>query len=400
MLRGIGGLLLAALAVAPIAAQEADPKTAATAVNALGWDLYHRQPTDRNLFYSPYSVNQALGMLYLGARGETREQMRRVLHIDGPDAGWQAASRALADALVPKATEKGTPFTLTSANAVFSQRGYAFLPDFLAGVSASYTGSGAREVDFAGDAEGARGVINGWVADQTAKAIPDLIPRGVLNALTRMVLANAVYFKAAWAMPFEAAATTDGDFHRLDGSVVKAPMMRQTERLRYVEGEDYQAVALPYAGGQVSALVVLPAAGKMAAIEQGLDQGKLSGLLGDFGARQVRLALPRFTARLNLPLKANLIALGMSDAFDQAKADLSGIDGSRNLYVTDALHQAFVKVDEKGTEAAAATAVVVGLRSMPGAPVTMTVDRPFLFAVRDNVTGAILFMGRIVDPTA
>ncbi|MBI5831179.1 MAG: serpin family protein [Armatimonadetes bacterium] len=402
MVRGIGGLLLAALATAPIAAQDQapDPKPAATAVNALGWDLYRQQPADKNVFYSPYSINQALGMLYLGARGETKTQMGRVLHLDLPDERWHAANQALAQALVPKPADKGTPFALTSANAVFGQKGFRFLPEYLGSVKAAYTGADARELDFAGDTEGARAAINGWVSDQTAKAIPDLIPPNVLTALTRLVLANAVYFKASWAVPFNARNTSDGDFHLLDGSTASVPMMTQSERLPYAESKGWQAVALPYVGGQVSALVLLPPEVTTAVVGQELDPADLTTLMTTAGSRQVRLTWPRFTVRPSLPLKQNLISLGMTDAFDQVKADLSGLDGQRDLYVTDALHKAFVKVNEEGTEAAAATAVIVGLRSMPAQPVVMNVNRPFLFLVRDNASGALLFMGRIVNPAA
>ena len=409
MRRTTGGTVLAALmacalAARPVAAQEstvygktAAAASAAKAVNALGWDLYRLQPADRNVFYSPYSINQALGMLYLGARGETRDQMRTVLHLDGVDAAWHAANRALAEGLVPKPTEKGTPFALSSANAVFSQRGFQFLPEYLSGVSAAYAGANVRDLDFAGDTEGSHKLINGWISDQTAKAIPELIPNGVLTALTRLVLTNAVYFKASWQVPFLKSATEDGDFHLPDGSTARVPMMMQSERLRYAARDGWQAAVLPYVGGQVSAVVVLPPAGAEPAK---LDAAAVTALVAEAAPRQVRLTWPKFSAKLSLPLKQNLISLGMDQAFSEDKADLSGLDGRRDLYVTDALHQAFVKVDEEGTEAAAATAVIVGLRSMPGMPVAMTVDRPFLFLVRDEASGALLFMGRIADPRA
>jgi serpin B len=262
-------------------------------------------------------------------------------------------------------------------------------------------GAGLALLDFAGDTEGARTTINDWVSDETVGRIPELIPENVLSDRTRFVLTNAVYFNADWQSQFEAEFTHPAPFTLLDDSTVTVDMMSQTASLNYVECEAYQAVQLPYVGGQVAMVILLPAAGTFDAFEQSLDAEALASILGQLTSPQtVWLKMPKFTYSWKLFLKSTLTQLGMIDAFLPVLADFSGMDGTRKLCIGEVIHEAFVKVDEKGTEAAAATAVI-GNATSPGPsplPLAMVVDRPFLLLIRDVPTGAILFMGRVVNP--
>jgi serpin B len=256
-----------------------------------------------------------------------------------------------------------------------------------------------RLLDFAADPESSRDTINNWISDQTEGRIKDLIPRGALDKLTRLVLTNAIYFNAAWATPFEKSQTQDGPFHLQSGGQVTVPMMRQTKSFGYAEGQNYQAVELPYDGRELSMVILLPKSGQFDAFEGALNAGQVNTILKNLKQRQVVLSLPRFKIESEFNLAATLAAMGMPAAFS-SEADFSGMDGGKNLFISDVIHKAFVTVDEAGTEAAAATAVVMGLTSvMPEQPVEVTVDRPFVFLIRDVQTGAILFVGRIVNPT-
>ena len=218
--------------------------------------------------------------------------------------------------------------------------------------------------------------------------------------MTRLVLTNAIYFKASWQTPFEPSATRDADFHLLSGDTVTAPMMHSqgAESLQYAEGDDWQAVELPYTGNQVSMLLILPAESAFESFEAAFDDQKLSAIVDALATENVSVALPRFEFSSDVPLKDTLIELGMPTAFEGGAADFSGIDGTRNLYIQDVLHKAFVAVDEEGTEAAAATAVIVGETSAPAEPKTFEANRPFLFLIRDDVTGTVLFLGRVLNP--
>jgi serpin B len=247
--------------------------------------------------------------------------------------------------------------------------------------------------------EEARATINRWVEEQTEDRIKDLIPPGVLDALTRLVLTNAIYFKAAWATPFDENMTADGAFTRLDGSQVTVPMMRDTTSLGYAEGKGYQAVELPYDRYEMSMIILLPAAGQFEGWERSLDEGGVEAILSRLGSRQVALSMPKFRVDSTFSLKDTLSAMGMALPFEP-DADFSGMTGNKDLHISAVMHQAFVAVDEKGTEAAAATAVAMALTSMPTAPVEVKVDRPCVFFIRDIRTGTILFIGRVVDPTA
>ncbi len=370
----------------------------AAANNSFALDLYKQLAgQEGNLFYSPYSIFQALLMTYAGALGNTASQMEGTLHLPYSQEQVHAVMNALNKQLEESTQSDGKPvFEFNIANALWGQQGYAFQEEFLNVLAANYA-AGMQTVDFK-DAEAARSLINLWVAAQTNDKIKDLIPKGVLNDLTRLVLTNAVYFKAAWLNQFDAANTTDGVFYLPDGKEKNVPMMRQTTDMNALANETVQAVELSYEGGRYSMVIMMPAKGTLAEFEAGLDQAALEGIFADLGSALVEFAMPKFKLEASFSLAEQMQALGMVDAFDVALADFTGISGEPDLYIKSVLHKAFVDVNEEGTEAAAATAVVLSQKGMPGERLTITIDNPFLFAIRENGTNTVLFMGRVVEP--
>jgi serpin B len=397
------GITLAAASVPRASTSPADATAAAGAINAFGIDLYRRAaPAGTNVVVSPASIAIALSMARAGARGQTATEMDAVLRAVGsdPHAAWiNALDGALAarNGSFPDATGNALDVTLRIANAPFAQRGLPLEQGFLDALASRF-GAGLRLVDYRSDAEAARKLINHWVDDQTAGRIPELLQPGILSDLTRLTLVNAIYLKAPWAMPFDPSATRPGTFRRADGSTVEVPMMSLTEGLRYAEGSRWHAVELPYIGGSLALDVVVP--DDLAAFERSLTPEVLAGVTGALEDRMVKLSMPRFGVETATDLATVLAALGMPSAFDPDRADFSGITTAERLFISNVIHQANIDVDEKGTEAAAATAVVLRLAGAPTEPVTLRVDRPFLFVLRDLPTGAILFMGRVVDPSA
>ena len=370
----------------------------------------HRALAQRegNLFYSPYSISLALAMTSAGARGETERQMADTLRfrlpLDRLHPAFNALDLALASRGEGAAGQDDGGFRLSIANSVWGQEGHEFLTAFL-DVLAEHYGSEIRRTDFRRDPEVARVRINDWVADETEDRIEDLIPPGAISPLTRLVLANAIYFNAAWHLPFDENATSPGPFHPLGGGQVEAPMMRQEARLGYARGDGYQAVELLYDGGEMSMAILLPNEGRFREFEESLAGSRVDGILEDLETRPVLLTMPKFEVKASFGLSDTLKAMGMPDAFNGSAADFSGMDGAsclagdgECLLITDVVHQAFVSVDEAGTEAAAATAVIVGVKSVePDPPIRLTVDRPFIFLVRDRATGAVLFLGRVSE---
>ncbi|MCC7491142.1 MAG: serpin family protein [Fimbriimonadaceae bacterium] len=374
---------------------------ALTAANlAFACDFYDEQPGGTNLFYSPHSISLAFAQVLAGARTTTASELAAALHFELPTARLHPACNRLDLELASRASASrgGAGFQLSLANALWGQQGYTFQDAFL-DVLALHYGAGLRPLDFAAAPEPARRTINDWVSQQTAQKIRDLLPEGSIDSLTRFVLTNAIYFLAPWSSPFDPAATAAAPFTRLDGSRVSAPLMQQTASLAYAAGANWQAVEVPYADGQLALLLLLPAAGQFAAVAAQLDPEWLQRTVGALAPRPIALALPRFSTRTNLALIPSLQALGLRAAFDPGEADFSGIDGTRNLVLTAVVQQAYVNVDEAGTEAAAATGVVGGITSVPEEPVSVRADRPFLYLIRDRPTGAVLFVGRLVDPT-
>jgi serpin B len=368
---------------------------------AFALDLYQalRSEEDDNIVCSPYSLSLALAMAYAGARGETARQMSNTLHFRLPQDQLHPAFNALDQELDRRGQgaggADGQGFRLNVANALWGQEGYRFLPEFVDLLAANY-GAEMRRLDFAREKK-ARKAINDWVIEQTKGEIQELIPAGLLDPMTRLVLTNAVYFNAAWARQFDPRATRDSVFQLLDSSKVTTPMMHQTASFAYAEGSDSQAVVLPYDGYEIAMVILLPAQGQFEAVERSLDAGRVETVLEGLVERQVALTLPRFEFASGFDLGVELAAMGMPLAFT-LQADFSGMTAEEGLLISDVIHQATISVGEAGTEAAAATAVVMPPSAILEDSVTVTVDRPFLFLIRDAQTGTILFMGRVVDP--
>jgi serpin B len=354
-----------------------------------------------NLFYSPHSISLALAMTYAGARGETERQMTGALHYTLPQDRLHPTFNGLDLELARRGQgaegkDEGG-FRLNIVNAIWGQEGYEFLAPFLDTLAENY-GAGLRLLDFAADPDPSRVTINDWVSEQTESRIEDLIPQGAIDQLTRLVLTNAIYFNAAWAEQFEEEATSDGTFHLLDGDEITVPLMHQTTSFGYAEGAGFQAVELPYDGHELSMAVLLPAQGEFTAFEGALDAARVDAILQDLTPTRVALTFPRFEFESSFSLKDTLAAMGMQTAFSPA-ADFSRMTGTRELFIGEVVHKAFVSVDEAGTEAAAATAVIMPASAMPEDLVEVTVDRPFVFLIRDNQTRTVLFVGRVVDPS-
>ena len=381
---------------------DTDLTTLANGNSDFAFDLYQAlSKEDDNIFYSPYSVSQALAMTYAGARGETEQQMADTLHFILPQDRLHPAFNSVDIELSHRGEgaqgKDGEGFRLNIVNAIWGQKDYEFLTTFLDTLAESY-GAGLRLLDFISAPDESRLTINNWVSDQTEGRIEDLIPQGLINKLTRLVLTNAIYFNAAWQYPFSEDITGAGPFYLLYGGDVTVPMMRQTESFRYVEGDGYQAVELPYDGSELSMIILLPQAGQFEAFEGVLNAQRVEDMVKALEPRQVTLTMPKFEFESSFSLKETLAMMGMPVAFSGG-ADFSGMTGNRDLFIADVVHKAFVSVDEAGTEAAAATAVVMELTAAPETPVEVTIDHPFIFLIRDIETGTILFVGRVVNPS-
>jgi serine protease inhibitor len=407
--------------VAGMARGAAEFDLAATATNELAVDL-HRQPAtgNENLCVSPYSIESALAMTFAGADGETRSEMARVLHFPSDGSAVPASFASLQRSLEEmraKTTElvKGAkrfggpsePITLSIANRLFAQKGYDFRQAFLALVKQNY-GAAFEPIDFQADASGATQHINKWVADQTRNRIRDLIPAGALNEATRLVLANALYLKASWADPFSEKATNPEPFHVRGSAPVNVPMMRKMDRhFGYAKREGFTAVSLPYTGNDLQFLVLLPdEVNGLSALESKLT-AKLLAECAKLETREVDLHLPKFKIELpTIALARNFEALGMKTAFDQPRGSanfdrMAPRKPNDYLYISQVFHKTFIAVDEKGTEAAAATAVAMmaGSAMIQRPPaVEVKVDRPFLYAIQHVPSGVCLFLGCVTDP--
>ncbi len=368
---------------------------------ALGLDLLRQVAGEDNTMLSPYSIASALSMLYPGARGETAEEIAAVLHLEVSDEALHEARNALERALTAdpepqRPDDDRVPFTIRPANSAWGQGGYSFLDEYLR-VLATYYGAGLRLLDFAADPDGSREIVNTWVEDATEDRIQDLLPDGAIDGATRLVLVNAIWFKANWAEQFDPSLTTDDPFTLIDGSSVRVPMMHGSFRTGYVSNDLFEAVRLPYAG-DAAMVVAIPANGSLSELVANLTPEDMAV---EWGGYQVKTAIPSFEFDAEIPLKVALEELGMVkafvDPFTGDGADLTGITELRELFVTNALHKTFIAVDEVGTEAAAATALVVGLTSLPQ-PATFTADQPFVFWIEHNTTGEVLFLGQVTDP--
>ncbi|RLB62927.1 MAG: serpin family protein [Deltaproteobacteria bacterium] len=372
--------------------------------NAFAFDLYHELATGSdNLFYSPLSISVALAMTYAGAKATTKAEMAAALHYSLPQAELHPAfnqltleldSRNIAPHQTTEGDDKSVRVSLV--NAAWAQQGYEFVPTYL-DTLAVHHGAGVKLLDFSADPAGSTDIINAWVAQQTEDKIQDLIPDGALDSLTRLVLTNTLYFYANWATVFDTDMTHDEVFHAPSGEVT-VPTMHGSLDTAYAEGNGWQMAELPYDGEKLSMTIILPDAGRFDEIRNGLtaDWFTQSSAAMQHGDLDVSLPKFRFTWGTT-SLKPALEAFGMVDAFDGTRADFSGMATGEQLYIADVLHQAFVGVDESGTEAAAATAVIMFGNAEPAAE--LIVDRPFVFLIRD-VTGTLLFVGQVTNPTA
>ncbi len=376
------------------------------------FDLFNLLKSQRegNLFFSPYSISEALAMTYAGARAETAAQMALVMHFTLDEARLHPAFLAQRDyfaglAQIQNDYERGDRFRLNVADSVWVEQTYTLRSEF-AEILSRYYGVQPQPVDFQSAYEQARQTINAWVSERTEGRIANLIPEGILDALTRLVLVNAIYFNASWMQPFEPGSTRDQPFHLLDGSEVNVPMMRQTANFDLAQGDGFRAISLPYLGQQLSMLVVMPDEGRFVEFQDGLSQERLDEVLSAMCWSEVEFSFPKFRIESDFSLASTLVSLGMPLAFNALAADFTGMAEipaeDQNLYIGAVIHKAFVAVEETGTEAAAATAVIMeatgAVMTAPRVPIRFVVDQPYFVFIRDNPSGAILFMGRVVDP--
>jgi serpin B len=377
----------------------ADERAIAEAGNHFAFDLYGRLRTEPgNLFFSPASISAALAMTYAGADGRTAEEMADVLHFTLPGEPLHAA---YASFLGGVSSGSDTTYELRIANRLWGQEGFRFLPPFL-DVTREHYGAELAQVDFAGATEQARQQINAWVADQTNQKIQDLLPSGVLDNLTRLVLTNAIYFKGKWADPFREGATQDAPFFVSADRTIDVPLMAQQETYSYLASDELQILELPYEGRALSMLVLLPRrVDGLADLEERLSAENFAEWSSALARREVRVFLPRFKLTSQFKLSDTLAAMGMPSAFDAKEADFSRMSSERDdIYISAVVHEAFVDVNEEGTEAAAATGAVASVTSAPARePEVFRADRPFAFLIRDNATGSVLFLGRVTNPS-
>lgn len=355
---------------------------------------------DSNLVYSPYSITQALAMTSAGAKGETLagieqalvfklQQNRLFPALNRLDLQLAEKTNAAANIKLPG---------LTIANALWAQQGYSLQPAYLDALAVNF-GAALNLLDFMKAPDASRLSINSWVEQQTQQKIKNLLGPNDVSSNTRVVLTNAIWFKSDWATAFTAEKTGNQNFTDRKGTIRSLPFMSQDIRLPYVQGKNYQAVELPYIDNKLSMLLIMPEAGKFDGFIQSLDGNTVSEISSALKDQYVALSMPKFNFSSAAMLADVLGKLGMSAAFDASRADFSGMTGNRDLSVSAIMHKAFISVDEKGTEAAAATGVAVGVTSIIGdTPIKVTLDHPFLFMIRDRQTGLIIFIGKLMNP--
>jgi serpin B len=406
MIKNLGGslLILATLAALggdnPMIEDTDDTGAVVGGNNQFALDVYRRLAArGGNLFLSPFSISTALAMTYGGAEGKTAEEMASVLRFP---FGRERLHPAFAALMKEVRSGESQDYQLSVANGLWAQRGYAFKEEFKTVVKTNY-GAELRELDFAAAAEEARQLINAWVEKQTQGKIVDVIGPHDITPLTKLVLANAIYFRGRWADPFREQATEDAPFRVTPKQEVTVPMMRRQKEFQYLETGSFQALRLAYKGGNLSMIVFLPRkVDGLPEFEKSLTTDKLAGWLTKLDWREVRVFLPRFRMTSAFTLNGVLSAMGMQQAFDAKAADFSGMTGGKDLFISLVIHKAFVDVDEKGTEAAAATAVLAPPTAAPGPPLpaVFRADHPFLFLIHDQRSASILFIGRVTNPKA
>lgn len=376
----------------------AEVRTIARSNDQFALDLYGRlRARDGNLFFSPTSISAALAMTYAGAEGETQREMAQVLHLQ---LAGEQVHPAFAALLANLQAPPQAAYELRIANRLWGQTGYDFRREYLDTTRRHY-GAELAQVDFRGQPENVRVEINRWVEKQTHDRIVDLLPSGSITGMTRLVLTNAVYFKGTWSSTFDKRATRPAAFTTADGERVEVPLMYQSETFGYAENDLLQILEMPYRGDDLSMVILLPKQrGALKDVEDQLTTENLAGWLKQLGRAEVQSYVPRFKLTEQFSLNATLAGLGMPSAFDPREANFAGMNGRRDLYISDAVHKAFVDVNEEGTEAAAATGIVFGVTSAPSRIERFRADHPFVFMIRHRATGGILFLGRLSDPAA
>jgi len=368
--------------------------------SAFAFSLYGQLKDQKgNIFFSPYSISTALAMTYLGARGTTASEMAKVLHFTLDQKALHPAFGALIKDLNDRGSKE--TYELVVANRLWGQKGYRFIKAFLDDEK-KYYGSSLEELDFRKETEKSRVAINTWVEKQTRDKIRDLIQKGILTPETSLVLTNAIYFKSPWEEAFMERLTKKEPFSLNRNKKIEVPMMNRTAHFGYGKTGDIEIAEIPYQNGELSMVVLLPRHVEgLSKVEASLTYDKLRAMLMTMASKKLQLALPKFKTTSSFSLGGTLKKMGMNSAFTFGPADFSGMDGTRKLYISEVVHKAFVDVNEKGTEAAAATAVV--MRAGSAAPMKeeilpFKVDRPFIFLITDRKSGSILFMGRIQNP--
>ena len=388
----------AASSAGPSAPESSFPlEDLAAANNAFTCDLFKQLRTSPgNIFFSPFSISTALAMTYAGARGETAQQMCNVLHLPGDQTTLPTVYAELLAEL--KVKEVDPPYQLHIANRLWGQTGFEFLTDFLQ-TTREFYGAELVELDFQRETEKSRLTINEWVAEQTAQKIQNLIPSGALDPNMRLVLTNAIYFHGKWAQQFPESGTRDEPFFLNVSDKTSVPMMHQKDSFAHASFPELELLAIPYQDDVLSMVILLPQKRDgLSNLEEMVDTENLKGWLAALRSHEVRVTLPKFKLTSQFRLARILSALGMSTAFTH-KANFSGITTAGDIFIDDVIHKAFVDVHEEGTEAAAATGITMALTSAkPEKVVEFRADHPFVFMIRDNRTGSILFFGRVTNP--
>lgn len=365
------------------------------ALNQFCLDLYARLAAEKeNIFFSPYSIWTALAMTYEGARAQTAKEMLETLHMPSDDEMRRASIKDLLEII----NKPDVGYELNTANALWAQYDHPFLPEYISIITEYYMGR-VTNLDFVTDTEGSRKTINDWVAEKTLQKIKDLIPPGAITAITRLVLTNAIYFKATWQQQFEEAQTIQQPFciSRQD-SVIVPMMSMMNARFPYAETPDVQILELPYCSDSLVMLIMLPRKHELGTLESLLDTLHVSSWTKNLSPQKVNLFMPRFLLETKYTLNTILSDMGMASAFSDQQADFSGMDSKSNLFISKIIHQAFIEVNEEGTEAAAATGVM--METMEARPVPeFRCDHPFIFMIKDSRTNLLLFMGRVYDPS-
>jgi serine protease inhibitor len=397
--------LLIAVLLSTVMACTAADKSNSTLItegnNKFALELYQKlQSQPGNLFLSPYSISTALAMTYAGARGETESQMAKTLQFPTPTISKEQFHNTFSNIVrqLNQAGEKGG-YELVVTNALWGQKDCKFLPEYLTLVKTNYAGN-LQQVDFAKQTEEARKTINAWVENQTKNKIKELIkPKPeIITNMTRLVLTNTIYFKGKWAEQFKPEQTKDRPFTLLDGQKINVQMMNQTGKFGYTETNDVQLLEMPYVNNDLSMVILLPKKlDGVKEVEKELTIDNLTNWLAGLSKQEIQVFIPRFKLTCEFELSKILDAMGMPDAFSE-KADFSGMTGDLSLFIKAVVHKAYVDVNEEGTEAAAATGVVLSRKSIPAPPPVFRADHPFIFLIRDNHTGSILFMGRVANP--